>query len=42
MIKSNQQQAPCPKEQGEKGIIAALCKFIAYKHKNQNMKKDDF
>ena len=42
MIKSNQQQAPCPKEQDEKGIIAALRKFIADKHKNQNMEKDDF
>ena len=42
MIKSNQQQAPCPKEQGEKNVITALRKFIAYKHKNQNMKKDDF
>ena len=42
MIKSNQQQAPCPKEQGEKNVITSLRKFIAYKHKNQNMEKDDF
>ena len=42
MIKSNQQQAPRPKEQGEKNVITSLRKLIADKHKNQNMKKDDF
>ena len=42
MIKSNQQQAPRPKEQGENNVITSLRKFIAYKHKNQNMEKDDF
>lgn len=42
MIKSNQQQAPCPEEQGEKNVITSLRKFIAYKHKNQNMKKTIF
>ena len=42
MIKSNQEQASCPKEQGKKNLLATLRKFIAYKHKNQNMEKDDF
>ena len=42
MIKSNQQQAPCSEEQGEKNVITSLRKFIAYKQKNQNMEKDDF
>ena len=42
MIKSNQQQTPCPEKQGEKNVITSLRKFITYKHKNQNMEKDDF
>ena len=42
MIKSNQQQAPRPKEQGEKNVITSLRKFITYKHKNQNMEKTIF